>query len=423
MTRRGTIAVVALLLFAGFMTWRFVRPMNIFVVSKAFERPISTTQIPNGVRTLSAAECGSCHGEMLEEWRSSIHHAAWTDPYFQADFRFDGSQQICKNCHTPLDRQQDATVLGFYDAAKWHPILAPNSEFDSSLQSEGVTCAACHVKDGAVLGPYGSDTAPHPVMELDNPNQICLRCHVVGGNRWDTFYKMPPCGTVAEIWAGDTPPPASRDAQPGRGASGEITAPDAAALGCVECHMPLVQRPLVEGGVIRDVRQHLWRGGHDPEMVRQALAIALNEAPAAAGQRRFVLSVENIGAAHFLPTGTPDRHLLLRLRLLDDRANVLAEQEEKLVRTILWRPFIADLWDTRLPRGQSHSIELAFPAQATPSERMVEARVSYFLVDDRRRRRIGYEDAKAIGYEVFHRTLSLDTGINGLNPQSSGATQ
>jgi hypothetical protein len=117
-TRYRAIAMVALLLLAGFMTWRFVRPMSIFVVSEAFERPIATTRVPKGLTTLSAEECGNCHRELFEEWRTSIHHAAWSDPYFQADFRFDGSQQVCKNCHTPLDRQQDATVLGFRDAEK-----------------------------------------------------------------------------------------------------------------------------------------------------------------------------------------------------------------------------------------------------------------------------------------------------------------
>ncbi len=416
------LAILALAL-AVFLAWRFLRPMNIFVVSEAFERPIATTRIPDGLKTLSAEECGGCHREMLEEWRTSIHSAAWTDPYFQVDFRFDGSQQICRNCHTPLDRQQEAVVLGFRDSEKWHPILAPNPGFDSSLQSEGVTCAACHVKDGVVLGPYGGDTAPHPVQKLDNPNQVCVRCHVVGGNRWDTFYKMPPCGTVAEIRHSSGSWPDGRGAQNPRGGSGEITAADAAALGCVECHMPLVRRAVVEGGVVRDVRRHLWRGGHDGNMVRQALAMELSEAPAAAGKRRFVLTVENIGAAHFLPTGTPDRHLLLRLRLLDGQANVLAERQEKLVRTILWRPFIVDLWDTRLPRGQPRAGELAVPAAGAASARVLEATVSYFLVDDQRRQRIGYKDAKAISYEVFRRIVPLDAGTDGSDASPLGAAR
>jgi hypothetical protein len=393
--------------------------MNIFVVSEAFERPIATTRIPDGLKTLSAKECGNCHRELFDEWRTSIHQAAWTDPYFQVDFRFDGSQQICKNCHTPLDRQQDATVLGFHDAEKWNPILAPNPDFDPALQSEGVTCAACHVREGAVLGVHGDTAAPHPVRKLDNPNQVCLQCHVVGGNRWDTFYKMPPCGTVAEIRLSSGSSPDGRDAQHTHRGSGEITVADAAALGCVECHMPLVRRAVVEGGEVREVRRHLWRGGHDPETVRQALAMELSETPAAAGKRRFVLTVENTGAAHFLPTGTPDRHLLLRLRLLDG-GNVLAEREEKLARTVMWRPFIVDLWDTRLPRGRPHAIDLEVPAAATSTARVIEATVGYFLLDDKRRRRIGYQDAAAIGYEVFRRVIALNAAQERSHAPSPG---
>jgi hypothetical protein len=397
--------------------------MRIFVVSEAFERPIVTMQIPSGLKTLSATECGTCHRDHFEEWRTSIHSAAWTDRYFQVDFRFDGSQQICKNCHIPLDRQQEAVVLGFRDSAKWHPILAPNPAFDPALQSEGVTCAACHVKDGVVLGPYGSDAAPHPVQKLESPNQVCLRCHVVGGNRWDTFYNMPPCGTVAEIRLSGGSVSDGRDAQHTRGRYGEITAVDAFALGCVECHMPLVQRAVAPGGTVREGHRHLWRGGHDPEMVRQALSVKLSEAPTAAGKRRFVLTVENTGAAHFLPTGTPDRHLLLRLRLLDGRGNVSAEREEKLVRTTLWRPFIVDLWDTRLPLSQPHALELEVPPTGSSTARILEATVSYFLLDERRRQRIGYEDANAIGHEVFRRVEPLEAGTDGSQAPSLGATR
>lgn len=421
-TQTVVVATLALAL-AVFLAWRFLRPMNIFVVSEAFERPIVTTRIPNGLKTLNAEECGNCHRDHFDEWRTSIHHAAWTDPYFQVDFRFDGSQQICKNCHIPLDRQQEGTVLGFRDSEKWHPILAPNPAFDPALQSEGVTCAVCHVKDGAVLGPNGSDAAPHPVRKLESPNQVCVRCHVVGGNRWDTFYKMPPCGTVAEIRLSSGSSPDGRDAQSTRDGYGEITAAKASALGCVECHMPPVQRAVVRGGTLREGHRHLWRGGHDPEMVRQALSVKLSEAPTAAGKRRFVLTVENTGATHFLPTGTPDRHLLLRLRLLDRRANVLAEREEKLVRTILWRPFIVDLWDTRLPLSQPHALELEVPATETSTAHALEGTVSYFLVDERRRQRIGYEDANAIGYEVFHRIVPLEAATDASDTPSLGATR
>lgn len=160
MTTKKAVIGLVILSAALFLGWRFVRPMNIFSVTKNFERPISTAKIPEPLETLSAKECAGCHREIYDEWSTTIHSKAWTDPYFRADFKFDGSPQICLNCHTPLDRQQENLVLGFRDDEKWDPILAPNPDFDHDLQQEGVTCAACHVKEGAILGPSGGDGAP-----------------------------------------------------------------------------------------------------------------------------------------------------------------------------------------------------------------------------------------------------------------------
>ena len=103
----GGAVLLALVIFLG---WRFVRPMNIFAVSEAFERPVSTAKIPAPLNTLRAEECAACHQAFYREWSTSMHSQAWTDPYFQVDWRFDRSQQICRNCHTPLDRQQPCRI-------------------------------------------------------------------------------------------------------------------------------------------------------------------------------------------------------------------------------------------------------------------------------------------------------------------------
>ena len=368
---------------AAFLAWRLVRPMNIFVVSKAFERPVSTAVIPGSLKTLSAKECGGCHQEFYDEWSTSIHSQAWTDPYFQKDWAFEDKQQICRNCHTPLDRQQEQKVLGFEDKDKWHPILGPNPDFDPQLQHEGVTCAACHLRNGKILGPYVDVTAPHPVQKLANPNEICFKCHVVGGKRWDTFFRFPPCGTVAEI---RSTPGASKDA----------------ALDCIACHMPLTERPLVAGGKPCIVRRHLWRGGHDPEMVRQGLQAVLRQVPGSSpGERHFTLTLTNTGAAHYLPTGTPDRYLSVTLRLLDRNGAVLRQDEYSLKRTILWRPFIVELRDTRLPRWQAKVFSFDVDPAREPTAVAVEAQVRYHLLDEARRRRIGYDNKEPISYEEF----------------------
>jgi len=398
MSKKSTLITAVVIALTVFLGWRFVRPMQIFVVSPAFERPIDTRAAPAMFKTLSAQECAACHREFYDEWSTTIHSQAWIDPYFQADWGFEDKPQICKNCHIPLDRQQEHQVLGFRDREKWDPILVPNPDFNAELQHEGVTCNVCHLRNGKILGVHGDTQAPHPVEKIDNPNRVCIRCHVVSGERWDTFFKFPPCGTVAEIQT-------SQGKQCVKDMD-KLTTDTIAALGCVECHMPLLERPLMTGGKVRVTRRHLWRGGHDPAMVKQALTISFEEtADNAAGEHRFELAITNSGAAHYVPTGTPDRHLTVQLRLFDAQDNVLKEQDHLLKRTVMWRPFIIDLWDTRLPRGERRSYQLVFSDRQQAVT--VEAVVRYHLLDEKRRQRIGYENKEPIAYEVFRQQLPV----------------
>ncbi|WP_275098127.1 multiheme c-type cytochrome [Sedimenticola hydrogenitrophicus] len=396
MKRKTIILGAVLLALAAFLGWRFVRPLNIFVVAPAFERPVDTSAAPAVLGDLKAESCGECHAAFYEEWRTSMHSQAWTDPYFQADWQFDGSQQVCKNCHTPLDRQQEHRVLGFRDEEKWDPILAPNPDFDPGLQHQGVTCAACHLREGQILGPYGSESDAHPVRQISSGNQVCIQCHLVGGERWDTFFRFPPCGTVAEIRTGGGEPSTY---------TGDLEQVDPATLGCVECHMPAVERPLVAGGEPRLTRQHVWRGGHDPEMVRKAVEVGFERMSGKSD--RYRLTITNVGAAHYVPTGTPDRHFVLSVRLLDQDGAVLAEEEKVLKRTVMWRPFIVDLWDTRLPPGRPRSEEFKFSGAALDRAWTAEAVVRYGLVEEARLKRIGYQSEEPTTYEIYRKRLPL----------------
>ncbi len=407
--KKTVVVGIFLVALITFLAWRLFRPMNVFVVSEVFERPVLTAGIPPSLQSLSANGCAGCHREFYEEWSTSIHSQAWTDPYFQVDWAFDGKPQVCKNCHIPLDRQQEYKVVGFSDKDKWQPILEPNPAFDAQLQHEGVTCAACHLRNGNILGPYGSGSTAHPVEKLANPNEVCFKCHVVGGNRWDTFLRFPPCGTVAEIR--NTPgattgvPPVAVSGTVGR----EAVGPGNATPDCVQCHMPLAERPLITGGQVRTVHKHLWRGGHDPEMVKQGLDAALREAPKPSPDKHsFTLTLTNAGAAHYLPTGTPDRHLTASIRLLDRNGAVLREDHHTLKRSVLWRPFIIDLRDTRLPRWQPRVFQFDVDPHRDPTAVAAEAQVQYHLLDEDRRRRIGYENKEPIAYDVFRARISLN---------------
>jgi hypothetical protein len=144
-------------------------------------------------------------------------------------------------------------------------------------------------------------------------------------------------------------------------------------------------------------------------MVKSALEMQLEEVPAPSpDERRVRLTLTNVGAAHYVPTGTPDRHLTVGLRLLDANGTIIKEEKALIRRTILWRPFIVDLWDTRLPRGQSRTYTVDYAIGAGPQPAAAEAVVRYYLVDEKRRRRIGYENADPVSYEVFRQRISLD---------------
>lgn len=428
MNKKTLIIVAISAIFVSFLVWRFIRPMNIFVVTDKFAWPVETTNTPAVLGDLSAKTCGVCHREFYQEWQTAIHSKAWTEPYFQADWNFDSKQHVCRLCHTPLDRQQPHKVLGYRDGDKWDPILENNPDFSPSLQHEGVTCAACHYRDGKIVGVFGNTNAPHPVKKIADPNQVCVRCHVVSGEKWDTFFKFPPCGTVAEIKTTSTVAINETTAltlsalQPlmtdndilqqnakgkhltTKGATGESTV-SGNDLGCVQCHMPVVERPLVAGGIQRTTRHHYWRGGHDPEMVKKALSVNFAELATSNKQRRFELTMANTGAAHYVPTGTPDRYLEVQLRIKDKNNTVISEETTKLIRRVMWRPFIIDLTDSRLPRWQpqTFTINVANNNQAY----FVEALVSYHLLDESRRKRINYNNTTPISYEVFNKVIKL----------------
>jgi hypothetical protein len=382
MNFRKKYLFTAIFFIAVFFLWRFLRPINIFIVDEKFEKPIHV-ETPQGLSSLSAKECGKCHEEIYREWSGSMHAKAWVDPYFQVDYAYDGSRQICLNCHTPLENQQENLVLGFKDNDKFKPILKPNPNYDSNLRNEGVTCAVCHIKEGKIIGPFETDNAPHPVItdpEMSSGMKSCEKCHVVYGKRWDTFYWIPPCGTVAEVKKqGDEPD-------------------------CIGCHMPEVIRPVAKGSRARKGGKHLFHGGHYPEMVRNALKVEYQKEA-------------NIGAVHYLPTGTPDRHLTLELRLIDKKGKVMKEEVFTMKRYILWRPFIVDLKDTRLPYGVSQIFFFKFSHDSNNTPSYLDVKVRYHLLDEKQRKKIGYVNKDPIAYPVYEEMipfealqLSLKTG-------------
>jgi hypothetical protein len=328
-----------------------VKPTVIFGLRSDYAHAIPYQKIPEGLTSLRAESCGTCHKEIYDEWKTSIHSQAYRDPFFHAYWTKDKHTWVCLNCHSPLENQQPTLITEIPRDRVERAVQAPNPQYDADYQHEGVTCAACHVRDGVILGPFDDAVAPHPTKAdpTFRTTQLCYRCHsVVGGPA--QFYNGGPCGTYPEYESGYW--------MKERG------------FICQSCHMPEIERPVATGGPLRKGRQHLWRGGHDPAMVKQAVDIKVVAEPAEpkpGDKVRVTLTLINAGAGHKLPTGDPDRHFTVEFAVEDQGQKVLERQQETMGRWILWQPAIIELHDNRLMplASRDYTFEYQLPKDVT----------------------------------------------------------
>jgi hypothetical protein len=340
-----------------------VKPTVIFGLRSDYAHAIPFQQVPAGIDSLRAESCGTCHKEIYEEWKTSIHSQAYRDPFFHAYWTKDKHVWVCLNCHAPLENQQPTLIKDIpRDRVEKAPQM-PNLGYDPEYQKEGVTCAACHVRDGVILGPFDDSVAPHPTKfdPAFRTTQLCYRCHnVISGPA--QFYNVGPCGTYAEY-------------------EGRFFMKERGMI-CQSCHMPEVQRPVAIGAPIRQGRRHLWRGGHDPEMIKRAVAVQMvadPPTPKPGDELRLTLTLINAGAGHKLPTGDPDRHFTVEFSVEDEGQKVLKSQTNTMGRWIMWQPAIVELYDNRLLPLASREYTFTYRVPAKLDGLKVRARIRYHI--------------------------------------------
>ncbi|RMH06135.1 MAG: hypothetical protein D6704_07960 [Nitrospirae bacterium] len=400
--KRWPLVMVALalgLLVLGYYFYTEVRPAVIFGLRPDYAHAIPFQPVPLGLSSLRAEECGTCHQAIYEEWRSSIHAQAYTDPFFQAYWTKDNRIWICLNCHTPLENQQPTLITDIPRDRVEKAVQVHNPRYDPEYQREGVTCAACHVRNGTIFGPFGDSVAPHPT-DYDpafRTTAICYRCHNVVSGPFQ-FYNVGPCGTYAEY-------------------EGKYFMQQKGYI-CQTCHMPEVIRPAAKGGPLRHGRRHVWRGGHDPEMIRRAVAIYVQAEPLKPQPGETVtvtVTVINAGAGHKIPTGDPDRHFTVEFRVRDRDRHVLAEQVDTMGRWILWQPVIVEVYDNRLLPLASRDYQFTFTIPEGQSDLVLETQVRYHILTDGQhamlREKYGLEADDPYRFLIYHREFPLNTQL------------
>jgi hypothetical protein len=160
---------------------------------------------------------------------------------------------------------------------------------------------------------------------------------------------------------------------------------------CQDCHMPAVDRPLVPGGPVRHTRRHLWKGGHFPEMIKQAVTVELrsDQSSLQPGQTAtFTLRLTNSGAGHKIPTGDPDRYFTITFEVVDAAGKVLKRQEDTMRRWIVWWPVIVEVYENRLAPQASRDYRFQYRLPQNPEGLKLRATLKYHIMTEKQYKKL-----------------------------------
>jgi hypothetical protein len=286
-------------------------------------------------RSLSPPSCGTCHPDQFRDWQSSVHAKSMGPGISGQLAEMIKSEPVaarsCFTCHAPLAEQAPLIRGG--------EGLVPNPDLDPLLQSQGVVCASCHVRghqrfgpprrDGTVASRAPRESLPHNGLTRTTAflrSEFCASCHQFAPNGLALNGKL--LENTFEEWRAS---PAARRGQQ-----------------CQDCHMP--------------DRRHLWRGIHDPEMVKSGVQIKLvtGRARYQTGEKLTArLTITSTGVGHDFPTYVTPR-VLVRAELLDSAGEpVPGSFEERAIGREVPLDLTREIADTRIPAGGRFTLDYA----------------------------------------------------------------
>jgi hypothetical protein len=276
--------------------------------------------------SLDATACAQCHAEQWDAWSGSLHSRAM-GPGIEWQLRLMDQEQgnRCLRCHAPLAEQKALVALerGWSAAPE-----RPRPDYvPGDLHRQGVACAVCHVRGQRRFGPPASpgkgEATAHGGFVADGAfedSRFCATCHQFPADGPRLAGKLHE-DTLAQWQAS--------------GFAGKQS--------CQQCHMP--------------ERRHLFRGIHDPEMVRRAVEVQL-DAGVENGRGLARVAVVNVGAGHHFPTYmVPKVHVRLALRGPQGQTEAIGEE------VIGWQVDVditREQFDTRIPAGGRFEFERTF---------------------------------------------------------------
>lgn len=314
--------------------------------------------------SLGPEACGSCHEKQHADWKESLHSKAMgPGPWGQIiDLARNSPEDgiLCMTCHAPLSEQMAVVAKASTGGEQTY---VENPSFDSRLQLQGITCAACHVRQHQRFGPPKAEGPAATSYPPGLPNhggvrrtlnfekaEFCKGCHQFDPENTVLVNGKPLQDTYREwknsIW--------------GQGGAA-----------CQDCHMP--------------GRRHLWKGIHDAEWVRGGVRVEAHmQRPDSKHDDALALEIEVVNAAvgHKFPTYITPK-IFVRAALLDRAGKVLSGTEQEKI--IGWDArFEGGQWkesfDTRISPGEKfqHSFRWTTNRRAIKAKAWVEVQPDHF---------------------------------------------
>lgn len=317
--------------------------------------PIHLSEVPAGLANITAQGCNACHGGVHDAWAMSAHAQAGRSPVFREALQRAGQSTACVQCHRPVAAQHPTLAAGYIEGDLSRPNLMANDAFDATLMAEGVGCAACHVRDGKIISTRAVDNAPHPVVHSSvlGSSEMCSTCHQLSyPGAKQAFYN-----TYGE-W--------------------KATPHAEAGMQCQDCHMPTVATASSATRFTGQADHHF-----SPKLSRAlTVLVKLKDDQVHRGTPLDVgVRLQNTGAAHHVPTGSPYKSLSFIVELQTIDGEVLAASAPEVLRrqTSPEAPYDT-LSDNRIPAGGEHafnaSLLVAHNARSGRIQLVVRARTS-----------------------------------------------
>lgn len=340
------------------------------------------------------AQSCACHGDLVQQWSKSMHSQALTDPIYQAKLAqaqeaTDGKiGEFCDTCHGPA-----ATMTGEMAAGG---TLSPGA-------ADAIGCSFCHqitgigdevantsqllTLDGVRRAQLKDPQAPHPAAfsEFHSSAELCGGCHnvnhPVNGMHLEATYSEWKASPYA-----------------------------AEGVTCQDCHMsegagvvgPSTGQAAM-GGPQRDNIYRMSFVGANVELSDSAAAEAMLKSAATVEieapeivptgeEASATVTVTNVGAGHYLPTGlTEVREMWLEV-VFEDAEGAKTPLAERRFGTILQDDegnFPAELWaatsiksDDRIPPRESVSEPFSVALPEGADKGTVTAALYYRSVGD-----------------------------------------